>query len=460
MAKTTNRNATDWDLKWCSLTNRNKTKTDLRDLLISFKYYEDLDRLNPLAEIMFGDGKNPISVGENDVIDIQVCTTAHTDDEIVYLKFNIEEIKTTKLKEGGKVYDCRLITEESSVITKFKNKKSYRGNGFEILNQMFKDSEYGVAIHNDGNLPFNPLVIESKGKKIPQLVKDVCTQSIPASGKTMNTCGYFCWGTKKGEYDQVRHRVEFKSIDSLLSVGGTHKGADSEYTYYQASQAASLTIPAQLIIHDVKDISRGNIKKLADDGVFLADALVLNEDTRQYMNKEWDIRKWWDRWGHIATRKGQPPWNNNAFLKDLMSKGEASKTFNLHISHEKFHNKASQAAPDKDSDSLEPEGKYQSTDFQDWDEETIVQYNARRATMTLSISDLVVPGNQYLHAGDKIKLYLRASLPDAKTTIDGYDKELSGDYLIYSVTQWFSMAPKKECWTSCTLVRDTINKNC
>ena len=28
MAKTTNRNATDWDLKWCSLTNRNKTKTE------------------------------------------------------------------------------------------------------------------------------------------------------------------------------------------------------------------------------------------------------------------------------------------------------------------------------------------------------------------------------------------------------------------------------------------------
>ena len=92
MAKTTNRNATDWDLKWCSLTNRNKTKTDLRDLLISFKYYEDLDRLNPLAEIMFGDGKNPISVGENDVIDIQVCTTAHTDDEIVYLKFNLKSL--------------------------------------------------------------------------------------------------------------------------------------------------------------------------------------------------------------------------------------------------------------------------------------------------------------------------------------------------------------------------------
>ena len=56
MAKTTNRNATDWELKWCSITNRNKTKTDLKNLLISFNYYEDLDKLNPLAEIKFTDG--------------------------------------------------------------------------------------------------------------------------------------------------------------------------------------------------------------------------------------------------------------------------------------------------------------------------------------------------------------------------------------------------------------------
>ena len=161
MAKTTNRNATDWELKCCSITNRNKTKTDLKNLLISFNYYEDLDKLNPLAEIKFTDGKNPISVGENDVIDINVCTTAHTDDEVVYFKFSIEDIKVEKVKGEGKIYTCRLIPEESSAIAKFKNKKSYRGNGFEILNQIFKDSEYGVAIHNDGNLPFNPLVVES-----------------------------------------------------------------------------------------------------------------------------------------------------------------------------------------------------------------------------------------------------------------------------------------------------------
>ena len=81
-----------------------------------------------------------------------------------------------------------------------------------------------------------------------KLVYDVCSQSIPASGKTMNTCGYFCWGTKKNMKGSNSYKVRFKSIDSLLSVGGTHSGEDSEYSYYQASEAVSLDIPAQLIL--------------------------------------------------------------------------------------------------------------------------------------------------------------------------------------------------------------------
>ena len=102
----------------------------------------------------------------------------------------------------------------------------------------------------------------------------------------------------------------------------------------------------------------------------------------------------------------------------------------------------------------------QSATYQDWDEETYVQYRARRATMQMTTSNITVPGNQYLHAGDKIKLYLRDSIPDHKTSVDSYDKELSGNYLIYRMCTEYSMVPKKECWTAATLVRDTLNKNC
>ena len=68
--------------------------------------------------------------------------------------------------------------------------------------------------------------------------------------------------------------------------------------------------------------------------------------------------------------------------------------------------------------------------------------------------------HRFLSAGDKVKIYLRDSRPDAKTDVDSYDKELSGHYLIYKMRQYYSLVPKKECYSALTLVRDTLNKNC
>ena len=133
-----------------------------------------------------------------------------------------------------------------------------------------------------------------------------------------------------------------------------------------------------------------------------------------------------------------------------------AKTFMLERSHEKFHEEEDPADPGQIGDGENS----QSATFQDWDEETIVQYHARYATMLMSTSNMTIPGNQYLHAGDKVKIYLRDSRPDAKTDVDSYDKELSGHYLIYKMRQYYSMVPKKECYSALTLVRDTLNKNC
>ncbi len=456
MATTDNRSATDWHLTVCKIQLGNNRLIDLRNNLMTFKYFEDLTRLNPVAVIKFADNKQNINVSEGDVVSIAYMTSAHTDDDNMIFHGNVEKIQTDSAGEDGKIYTCSLVSTESIAMSKWKATDSYKGNGYEILQKVFADAEFEPQIEGDGNAPFNPLIVTASKKPLKDVVYDICSQSIPASGKTMNTCGYFCWGTKKNMSDSNTYKVKFKSIDSLLAVGGAHNGADAEYSYYQASEAVSLDMPAQLIIGNFSVTDRGNCKKMCDDGVFLANAIVYNTDTKKYTKKLWNISEYWDRWGHIAKTEGSAPWERSKLLKEFMSAGKANKTFKLEISHENFHDDEEKADPGQ----LATETNSQSATYQDWDEETIVQYKARRATMQLTTANITVPGNQYLHAGDKIKLYLRDSRPDHKTSVDSYDKELSGHYLIYRLCQYFSMVPKKECWTAATLVRDTINKNC
>ena len=452
---TTNSNALDWDLRVCKIQLSNNRLVDIRNQLISFSYYEDLTRMNPVAKIVFSDGKQNLNVSEGNVVSLLYMTSAHTDDDYTAFHGCVEKI-VSKSTPDGKIYACTLVTPESLAIAKWKSEESYKGNGLEILKKVFEDSKFECELEGDGNAPFNPLIVTAEKKTMNKLVYDVCSQSIPASGKTMNTCGYFCWGTKKNMKGSNSYKVRFKSIDSLLSVGGTHSGEDSEYSYYQASEAVSLDIPAQLILGNFQVTDRGNCKKMADDGVFLANAIIYNTDTKKYTKREWDIRDYWNRWGHIAKAEGSAPWDKSDFLKEFMNEGKANKTFKLVISHENFHDSEEKAAPGQ----LATETNSQSATYQDWDEETYVQYRARRATMQMTTSNITVPGNQYLHAGDKIKLYLRDSIPDHKTSVDSYDKELSGNYLIYRMCTEYSMVPKKECWTAATLVRDTLNKNC
>ena len=74
---------------------------------------------------------------------------------------------------------------------------------------------------------------------------------------------------------------------------------------------------------------------------------------------------------------------------------------------------------------------------------------------------MVVPGNQFLFAGDKVNVQLRSSTPSAYSSIDkGADKQRSGEWLIFKIAHTFLRQPDNKAYTTMTLCRDTINKNC
>ena len=459
MADTENRGALDWQLNKVTLTHKNKKTYDITGGLVNFNYYESLECLNPTATIVFSDQKTELNCRDGDSIEINLMTTAHTDaDEWAHV-FQVENIET-KTADGAKIYTLQLITPQSVKISTYNHKKALQGTAKEVLTKLFEDAKGKtdpLPIVTDGNEPFNNFKFMKGKKSTTDIVHRVLTQSIPSSGKTANTCGYFLWGTKKGLVgNKDTYNMHFKSIDSLLSVGGTHGGADAEYEYYESNNASTVDIPAQLVISNFEVSKRGNCKKMCDDGVFKANIILYNLDDKKYSKRFWDIRNYWDQWGHIARSPGTDPWESSEIVEEFMESETPAKTFMLEISHEKFHDKKDPAKLGQLGDGENS----QSATFQDWDEETIVQYHARYATMLMSTSNMTIPGNQFLHAGDKVKIYLRDSRPDAKTDVDSYDKELSGHYLIYKMRQYYSLVPKKECYSALTLVRDTLNKNC
>ena len=462
MADTVNKGATDWQLNKLTLTHHNDKKFEINGGLINFNYYESLDSLNPTATITFSDLKTELNVKNGQTIEIELITTAHSDDDVWTHTFEIDKVKTES-KDGAKLHTCNLVVPQSAKISKFKSKESHRGTPLKILKELFSNDKVAgdyapLDIVTDGNEPFNNLVLQAgTKKKLTALVHEVLAQSIPASGKAMNTCGYFLWGTKKNLIgNKDTYSLHFKSIDSLLAVGGDHKGSDAEYEYYETDNATMVDVPAQLVISNFSVRKRGDCKKMVDDGVFKANVVLYNIDKKTYHKRTWDIRDHWDSWGHIARLPGNDPWDDSNLVQEVLNFEKVTKTFLLEISHEKFHDEEDPAEPGQIGDGENS----QTAQFQDWDEETIVQYHARYATMFMAQSNLTIPGNQYLSAGDKVKLYLRDSRTDSKVEADTYDKELSGHYLVFKIRHFFSMVPKQECYTALTLVRDTLNKNC
>jgi hypothetical protein len=79
--------------------------------------------------------------------------------------------------------------------------------------------------------------------------------------------------------------------------------------------------------------------------------------------------------------------------------------------------------------------------------------------MAMNVTNVVVPGNSELRAGQKIKLHIQSSKPDHAKDADDEDLRRSGAYLVFRLAHRYSMTPR-ECFTSMTLVKDSMNKNC
>ena len=480
MAETDTTNAYAWNLVSCTLINNplkhaNKQNSyNLTNGLISFTYYEDLDRLNPTATASFSDIKNEMPVTTGQGFSIVLGTPNHyggknVKSEPVKHAFLINRVKNTQASDGTKIYSVDLVSFANQKMSSYKSNKQYTNVGNDIISKVFKDSklvkDFGVGYvyatsTASTDKASNPLYVSNTGKSIPDIVKYVRSNSFSSAQKGNDTAGYMIWGSKKlGSKEEGKgHDIWMKSIDGLLDSGGDYGGAKAQYTYYQGV-AKTGSIPEQLIAADFKIQNEGNLTEMMNKGVFRANINVINEDTKKCETKEWNIKDCWDKWGHIGQNISEPTFVQQEWVADFMTDETVNKTFTLKINHQAFN--THKVNVKRDAKKKKTPEQIAGLTVQDWDEQTIVQYNARRATMALSVANMVVPGNQFLFAGDKVNVQLRSSTPSAYSSIDkGADKQRSGEWLIFKIAHTFLRQPDNKAYTTMTLCRDTINKNC
>jgi len=436
-----------WKLILCEISLNTGETLTLNNNLASFTYYEDLERICPTAVATVTDlaaQDLPLTGGEEFRI---VLLTDQTSDEEKEYKFVVGDVKSPFLSFKGKIATINLISADSKVFSNFRCEKTYVGTGDQILATVFQDSGISTAPMVRGDKPFNKLLFGGEGISVAKMARRVCTQSIPTSGQKANTCGYFLWGTKDG--------YTFASIDHLLSTGkeDDYGGKEADWEYYQ-SPANTGKIPEHLIIQNYTVERDGDLKSLADNGVFRAVIAVTNLDSQEFKEEEWKLSDHWDDWAHIGSKSAFPEWLTK-WLDDYdQSQGRPTRTFKLSTTNEAFFNEEEAA-----SDATGRDGSEVNTEYPDWQPYTVCQYNARRATMAMNVSNVVVPGNSELRAGDKIKLHIQSSKPDAEKEADDEDLRRGGDYLIFRLAHRYTMSPR-ECFTATTLVKDSMNKNC
>ena len=435
-----------WKLIQCELTLGTGEIENITNKLLNFTYYEDLERINPTATAQISDlGAQDMPLTGGEAFKIILETDQSDDSGEKQYDFIVSKVNVVSKTDKGNIISLHLVKEDSKKISEFKTKKAYTGTGDKIIAKLFEDAGVEARVMSR-DVPFNPQKMLGEGRTLAQMVRNVCMTSISNEGMKAQTCGYFFWGTKDGYH--------LASIDNLLSNGqeDNYQGAEAEYTYYQS--VANSNVPAHLIIQSFENKTDGDLKTMADKGVFAAIIQITNTDTQEVKEVKWMLRDHWDSWAHIGTQSAFPDWA----LKwlDEYLQGKTSRTFEVTVSNEAQYDKDDPAVSTEDQSEERTDG---ATEYQDWGPMTKCQYNARRATMVMNVSNVVIPGNAKLRAGDKITLKLASSTPDAFRRADDEDKRRSGDYLIFRLAHRYSMVPR-ECFTAATLVKDSLNKNC
>ena len=434
--------ASEFKLISCVLSKGDDTKPTAldRDMIASLSVHESIVSPFMGATMMISDSKGllntfPVEGGEN--IEIKLKTT--WDDTPIRYKFKIFKIVSRVIKNKQQLYILALTSEEVFTNETVRVEQLQTGDPSDIVATLIrKELKSSKTIYSEKtkfevrhlpgrSRPFDIIANLTKRSVSNKAVyKNV--KKNKAGGKTetkqeiKGSAGYFFWESRRG--------YNYYSIDALCDEqGGKFSAPDLNSEpfgpYVEGVANTDISADQRRLIENFTFRTEVDVLSSLRKGKYSSLMVFFNHSTGQYEEYVYNIKDSYKNMSHLGKQENVSSIPSSQL--DLSSK--PTRIMSALLDHEAWFNDPQVADPNQNTEN--------PNKYADWIKYYASQSIARYDLLTNQEAELVIPGNPFISAGDKVNVMITNKLADAERLEQPWDKESSGIYLVKEISHLF-----------------------
>ena len=434
--------ASEFKLISCVLSKGDDTKPTAldRDMIASLSVHESIVSPFMGATMMISDSKGllntfPVEGGEN--IEIKLKTT--WDDTPIRYKFKVFKIVSRVIKNKQQLYILALTSEEVFTNETVRVEQLQTGDPSDIVATLIrKELKSSKTIYSEKtkfevrhlpgrSRPFDIIANLTKRSVSNKAVyKNV--KKNKAGGKTetkqeiKGSAGYFFWESRRG--------YNYYSIDALCDEqGGKFSAPDLNSEpfgpYVEGVANTDISADQRRLIENFTFRTGVDVLSSLRKGKYSSLMVFFNHSTGQYEEYVYNIKDSYKNMSHLGKQENVSSIPSSQL--DLSSK--PTRIMSALLDHEAWFNDPQVADPNQNTEN--------PNKYADWIKYYASQSIARYDLLTNQEAELVIPGNPFISAGDKVNVMITNKLADAERLEQPWDKESSGIYLVKEISHLF-----------------------
>ena len=431
-----------FEYKDSTLTTVDGQKIPIGSNILEFTYNESIYSPFVCGNIAFQDstdnyiGSLPLQGGEKITLKIN-----GPDDQVYEYNMVVWSISDRSTKDRVQLYNLKVISEEAILNESVKIAVPLKGNVQDVVQKVIKSflkSEKSITVERSkfdlslipGRMsPFNILQrISSKAvsEKSNYSGTKGSSQTTESDAETIKgTAGYFFYENKNGYF--------FESIDKTCSTSNSSYGGRNvigEYFYDPNMQENERKILSFGYDNEI------NIMKKMRLGGYSSIICCYNFSTGKYEEKVWSLADTYKNMVKLGTQE-------KLGLYQEKSSQSPTRVMSMILDHETWYN------------DLEPTNDGENTQYPDYAKYYAAQSIGRQTIIGSYKMNISLPGNPALTVGEKITVYIPNTIPGEDRSVNPWDKENSGTYLISGVEHVYNTT-NSQVVSKLELIRDSL----
>lgn len=431
-----------FEYKDATLTTVDGQEIPIGSNIMEFTYNESIYSPFVCGNISFQDstdnyiGSLPLQGGE------KISIKVNGPDEQVYeYKMVVWSITDRSTKDRFQIYNMKVISEEAIINESVKITVPLKGNVQEVVPKVIKDflksskpvmvekSLFNVSLIPGRMSPFNIL------QRMSSKAVSGKSNFSGSKGKNQNTeidadtikgtAGYFFYENKNGYF--------FESIDKTCATSNSsYDGRDIIGDYYYDPNMQE---------NERKILSFGydneiNIMKKMRLGGYSSIICCYNFSTGKYEEKVWSLSETYKNMVKLGTQE-------KLGLYQEQASESPTRVMSMILDHETWYN------------GLDVTNDGENTEYPDYSKYYAAQSIGRQTIIGSYKMNISLPGNPALTVGEKINVYIPNTVPGEDRSVNPWDKENSGTYLISGVEHVYNTT-NSQVVSKLELIRDSL----